>query len=389
VTPEGPDHGFAGVPHLAPRPAADLRPLLHWLRSGLAVTERTDFPAGTVLPDGRLDLCKSSIGPEGVAEVAAALRPRGPVKHLLLGTDALGDSGADEAARGAVKSGASTLYLGCNGITPVGACRIADRLIASPGTVSGLWLKRNPLGGEGARAAAELLGARTELRTLDLVQTGVDGGAVALVADALRSSTGRLERLYLSGNPIGPNGSDAVAELIEGGLVDELYVSAARLGDAGALSLAAALRRGAAGDRRLRRLSVASNGIGPDAIAALAEAAAVSGVELLDCGRVRAAGTLAAADNHVDEAGAAHLGAALAARPHRLCVIDLRHTGMTSRGALALLDTAQRAATPTRFLIGSGVASRVRRELNALASYIAEPAVHPDVAAIRSVHRTA
>ncbi len=45
-----------------------------------------------------------------------------------------------------------TLYLGCNGITAGGACRIADQLRASPQVVTGVWLKRNPLGsGEGGR----------------------------------------------------------------------------------------------------------------------------------------------------------------------------------------------------------------------------------------------
>ena len=39
-----------------------------------------------------------------------------------------------------------TLYLGCNGITAGGACRIADQLRASPQVVTGVWLKRNPLG---------------------------------------------------------------------------------------------------------------------------------------------------------------------------------------------------------------------------------------------------
>ncbi|MEV0143509.1 MULTISPECIES: hypothetical protein [unclassified Nonomuraea] len=34
----------------------------------------------------------------------------------------------------------ATLYLGCNLITSAGARRIAERLVASPGVVRGLWL---------------------------------------------------------------------------------------------------------------------------------------------------------------------------------------------------------------------------------------------------------
>jgi len=54
---------------------SELEPLLAWLRTGTAAGERMDFPTGTALPDGRLDLCKSAIGSEGAALVAESLRP--------------------------------------------------------------------------------------------------------------------------------------------------------------------------------------------------------------------------------------------------------------------------------------------------------------------------
>ncbi|WP_143230406.1 hypothetical protein [Actinosynnema sp. ALI-1.44] len=122
-----------------------LDPLLAWLRSGAETARRLDFPVGTALPDGRLDLCKSHLGPVGVQSVVDALPGAGPVRHLLLGTDGLGDEGAVSATEGAIKAGASTVYLGCNGIGEGGACSVAERIAASPGIVRGLWLKRNPL----------------------------------------------------------------------------------------------------------------------------------------------------------------------------------------------------------------------------------------------------
>ncbi|MFF1304838.1 hypothetical protein [Streptomyces sp. NPDC058307] len=82
------------------------------------------------------------------------------------------------------------------------------------------------------------------------------------------------------------------------GAVDEPYVPAARLGDRGAHRLAQALERAPHG--RLTRLSVASNGIGPAAAARLVAAAAGAGVELPDLGRVRAAAVLGAQDDRVD-----------------------------------------------------------------------------------------
>ncbi|WP_229870894.1 leucine-rich repeat domain-containing protein [Streptomyces phaeofaciens] len=387
--PETGPAGFAGVPSVVPRPLADLAPLLDWLRAGRPAGERLDFAAGTALPDGRLDLCKQGLGARGAALVAEALADGpSPVRHLLLGTDALGDDGA--AAVAGTDAPVETLYLGCNGITAGGACRIADQLRASPQVVTGVWLKRNPLGGGGGRAAAELVESVRTLRTLDLVQTGLGAAGVAVLADALLAAAGhgrRVERLFVGGNPLGERGAEALAAVVEAGAIDELYVSAARLGDVGARRLAEALDRAPYG--RLTRLSVASNGIGPRAAARLAATAATAGVTLLDLGRVRAAGVLGAADNRLDLAAAETIGQALAATEHRLTHLVLRHTGLRSREAHRLLDHAPHATTATRFVLGQGVATSIKRRLTALSAHLPPPAVPADVAAVRSVHRTA
>ncbi|WP_229702822.1 ribonuclease inhibitor [Streptomyces albiflavescens] len=379
------------MPPVVPRPVAELAPLLDWLRGGRPAGERLDFTAGTALPDGRLDLCKQGIGAEGAALVAEALseRAEGPssVRHLLLGTDGLGDEGAAVVAAGA---DVETLYLGCNGITAGGACRIADNLRASPRVVTGVWLKRNPLGSGGGQAAAELIEAARSLRTLDLVQTGLDAAGTVVLADALLAAADsgrRIERLFIGGNPLGAHGAVPLAALIVAGAVDELYVSAAQLGDEGALRLADALEQAPYG--RLARLSVASNGIGPTAAARLVTAATSAGVTLLDLGRVRAAAVLGAADNRVDLTAAQAIADTLAGAEHRLTHLVLSHTGMRSREAHRLLDTAPRAVTATRFVLGQGIASSVKRRLEALSAHVAMPSVPADVAAVRSVHRTA
>lgn len=380
---------FAGVPSVVPRPIADLGPLLAWLRAGRPAGERLDFAAGTALPDGRLDLCKQGLGAEGAALVAGALAEGpSPVRHLLLGTDGLGDEGA--AAVAGTATDVETLYLGCNGITAGGACRIADQLRASPQVVTGVWLKRNPLGGGGGRAAAEIVESARSLRTLDLVQTGLDAGAVAVLADALLAAAGngrRIERLFVGGNPLGADGARALAAVVEAGAVDELYVSAARLGDAGALCLAEALERAPYG--RLTRLSLASNGIGPQSAARVVTAAVASGVTLLDLGRVRAAAVLGAVDNRVDLAAVEGMAGVLAGREHRLAHLVLSHTGMRSREAHRLLDAASNAVTATRFVLGQGIAGSIKRRLDGLSAGVPLPVVPADVAAVRSVHRTA
>ncbi|WP_328616923.1 ribonuclease inhibitor [Amycolatopsis sp. NBC_00355] len=361
-----------------------LEPLLEWLRTGTATTERRDFPTGTALPDGRLDLCKSALGPDAAALVAEALRP-GVIKHLLLGTDGLGD-GAAEVAGQAVEREVETLYLGCNGITAGGVCRIADNLRMSPqaGKVTGVWLKRNPIG-DGDAAAALIESARS-LRTLDLVQTGLDADGVAKVVAAILTAAGagrRIERLYIGGNRLGPAGATHLAALLAVGAVTELYVSAAELGDGGAHTIAEALAPGS-----LRRISLASNGIGPQATAGLVISAARAGVEVCDLGRVKAAKVLDARDNQLDETAATAIAGALAERPHGLRHLVLSNTGLGSQAAHRLLDGAQRAATPTRFVLGKGIATSIRRRLDMASVAIPErPAVAADVAAVRSVHR--
>ncbi|KUN23524.1 ribonuclease inhibitor [Streptomyces antibioticus] len=381
--------GFVGVPSVVPRPAAELAPLLDWLRAGRPAGERLDFPAGTALPDGRLDLCKQELGAEGASLVAQALgHGPTPVRHLLLGTDGLGDTGAEAVAGASAE--VETLYLGCNGITAGGACRIADQLRASPQVVTGVWLKRNPLGSGGGRAAAELIESARSLRTLDLVQTGLDARGALVLADALLAAADngrRIERLFVGGNPLGEAGAEALGSVVAAGAVDELYVSAARLGDTGADRLAHALERAPYG--RLTRLAVASNGIGPRATARLVTAAKATGVTLLDLGRVRAAAVLGAADNHIDLAAAGTIADTLSAERHRLTHLVLTHTGMRSREAHRLLDTAPHAVTATRFVLGQGIAASVKRRLEAHSAHVPRPAVPADVAAVRSVHRTA
>ncbi|CAM3331958.1 ribonuclease inhibitor [Stackebrandtia soli] len=366
----------------------DLQPLLTWLRTGAPARSRLDFATGTALPDGRLDMCKQDIGPNGAALIADALAP-GAVRHVLLGTDKLGDDGAAAVSRRAGAARVETLYLGCNGITATGACRVADNLRASPALVTGVWLKRNPLGAGAGDAAAALVDAAHRLRTLDLVQTGMEANGLATLCAAILSAAPHdrhIDTLYIGGNPLGPESAVALAELITAGTVRMLYASAAGIGDQGAHVLSDALVRAPYG--HLTRLSVASNGIGPTALARLVISAANAGVEVVDVGRVKAAKLLAAHDNRLDLTAVIAIATALAAAPHRLAHLILHHTGIGSREAHAILDRVAHAHSPTRYLFGKGVADSVRRRLNALAAGLPPlPTPPPDAASIVSVHR--
>src|SRR5262245_43698294 len=86
------------APAFTPCPDAEVTPIVEFLRAGVPVTETRVFPRGTITADGRLDLCKQSVGPIGCRRVTEALRHATHVRSLVLGTDGIGDSGADAVA---------------------------------------------------------------------------------------------------------------------------------------------------------------------------------------------------------------------------------------------------------------------------------------------------
>lgn len=367
---------------------AELGPLLAHLARGTAAEGRLDFPRGVLLPDGRLDLCKQRVGPAGVAAVTAAMRNHPQVRHLLLGADGLGDAGA-HAVAGLVRDGRlETVYLGCNFITAAGASELGAALADQP-TVTGLWLKRNPLGDAGVRALAAGLRRNTTLRTLDLTQTGLTAAGLAALAEWLCGGAA-VERLYLCGNRLGPAEADGLAELLRGcaGL-RHLYVSVNRLGDAGASTIAAGL----AGNRTLRTLSLAGNGLGPVGVAALAAAVRTHpALEVLELGRQPSEGVLGERRNTAGDDGAASLAAVLPG--HRtLAVLDLGANGVGEPGAACLVDGLVGNQSLVELVVGRGVSRPRRREIAALlarnrAAGASAPAA-PELACIRSVYRTA
>jgi Ran GTPase-activating protein (RanGAP) involved in mRNA processing and transport len=186
------------LPRATPK---DLAPLLQKLRANEEVSEAQVFPRGTLLVDGRLDLCKQSLGPDGTQAIARALRENTFVKSLLLGADQMGPEGAFAIA-GLLGENHSlrTIFLGCNHIGPEGAKAIAQSLLTND-RVHGLWIKRNEIGVEGARALSEMLLQNKTLQTLDLVSNDLGLEGIQLLCDALCTpSCAPLEALYLCGN---------------------------------------------------------------------------------------------------------------------------------------------------------------------------------------------
>ncbi|MGW7453415.1 gala protein [Streptomyces sp. NPDC054787] len=364
-------------PDLPPADPAGLDPLLARLAAQRPVETDETFPLGTLRSDGRLDLCKQGLGPAGAARLLPAAAASAHAAHLLLGTNAIGDAGVRTLA-GALAGGHGlhTLYLGCNRIGPDGASALAGAL-ADDTTVRALWLKRNPLFGDGARTLAALLRRNTALRTLDLVNTGIGATGVRLLLDALLDREQPLERLFLGGNGLGPDAAPLLAALIREAGVRELYVPANHLGDAGAAALATA----AADSARPVRLGLGGNGIG--AAGARSLAASLGGIEALDLGRTMSERSLGAPGNDPGDDGAYALAAALPGSPLRR--LELRHTGLTGRGAKSLL-AAVPANSPLEYVgLGPGLPRRVKRSFTERLR--PARAAHPDLRAIGSVYR--
>ncbi|MEW2412767.1 gala protein [Streptomyces sp. NPDC046866] len=357
---------------------AGLDPLLARLASAEAVAADETFTLGTLRADGRVDLCKQGLGPAGAARVVAAAARSPHARHLLLGTNSIGDEGARTLAGALTEGhGLHTLYLGCNRIGPDGVAALADAL-AEDGSVKALWLKRNPVLEDGARTLAALLRRNRTLRTLDLVNTGLGTEGVRLLLDALRTRETPVERLFLGGNGLTADDAPLLAALIREAGVRELYLPANHLGDEGAAVLAAAA---AADPARPVRLGLGGNGIGPAGALALADA--LGGIETLDLGRPPSERSLGSTANSTGDEGAYALAAALPGSPLRR--LELRHTGLTGRGAKCLLAAVPEGSPLEYVGLGPGLPRKVKRSFSTRLRP-ARPA-HPDLGAITSVYR--
>ncbi|MGA4960638.1 gala protein [Streptomyces pseudogriseolus] len=361
-------------------PAADpagLDPLLARLGSDRAVEDDEAFRLGTLRADGRVDLCKQGLGAAGAARLMPTAAASPHARHVLLGTNAIGDEGAVTVARALTDDhGLHTLYLGCNRIGPDGVTALADALAADD-TVRALWLKRNPVGDDGVTALAAMLRRNTALRTLDLVNTGITAASLRVLLDALTGRPYPVERLFLGGNGLTADTADLLAALIREAGVRELYLPANHLGDEGAAVLAAA----AAGSRHPVRLGLGGNGIGPAGARALA--GALGGIEALDLGRPMSERSLGAPPNATGDDGAHALASALPGSPLRR--LELRHTGLTGRGAKSLL-AAVPDGSPLEYVgLGPGLPRKVKRSFTRRLR--PTTAAHPDLRATGSVYR--
>jgi hypothetical protein len=356
---------------------AEFDPLLGRLATPAPVADTEVFPRGTVRADGRLDLCKQGVGPAQTARIVAAAVNSPLVRHLLLGTNALGGTGA-RAVADALRPGhrLHTLYLGCNLIDATGVAALAERLAADD-QVRALWLKRNPVGDDGVTRLADALRVNTTLRTLDLVNVGMSVRGLTTLAAALADRPTAMQRLFLGGNGLGPDAVPALGALIHAAGVRELYLAANHLGDDGVAALAALA------DGVPMTLGLGGNGVTPVGVAALARHLAAW--EALDLARPPSERALGARGNVVGDAGAEALAAALPGA--RLRRLDVRRTEIGGRGARQLVAAIEGHPTLRYLGINGGVPRKQRRRAAMLLAEQPAPVPHEDIQAIASVYR--
>jgi len=372
-----------------PVPCSDeeMRPLFAYLASGEQADVEVRFPRGTLFADGRLDLCKQSVGPVHTHRLASLLEGHAGVRSLLLGADFIGDEGAGALA-GMMRAGKrlDTLFLGCNGISARGVQALLEGARNRP--LRALWLKRNPIGDDGAEALAEFLAEDRRLETLDIDQTSIGPRGLRVLADALARHNRTLKRLYLGGNDLGPAQAELLGEVLRRCPLQALYLGPDPLSDDGVARLAAGLKACVT----LEEFGARSSAIGPEGAEALADALrGHPSLRRLDLGRAPSANVLARASNRIGDHGVFAIASAIDDRT-RLDALLVGGNGIGASGGLALVEAARRCRALTTVHVGKGVPRPLRRALRSAteenAAREGARGVPEAVIQIQSVYRT-
>ena len=367
-----------------PCPREEVEPVIEHLNSNNPVDEAVVFPRGTHLPDGRLDLCKQNLGPNGCRRVANALNCNEFVRSLLLGTNGIGDEGAGQVGE-LIESNSKleVLYLGCNGITGKGAQLLANSLLKRQ-QLTGLWLKRNPIGDDGVEAISRVVANHESLKVLDLVNCGFGKRGLECLCEALKNDDCQLERLYLGGNGLDDIDAAALAEVLSiNQRLKFVYLNVGAMGDRGVSVIAEQLES----NYTIRELGLASNGIkiaGLDKLlSSVVHHRALFG---LDLGYAAATKILGASPNWFGDAGA-KLVADFLRQNKTIRSLNLARTGMTKVGRNIIESAIATNRTIQRCVIDGGMSPSISEHLreNQLQSASSVP---EEVALIRSVYRT-
>lgn len=377
-------------PHL-PFPKKQLDPLLAFLENNETVEgEAKIFQRGTVTPEYKLDCCKQDLGAGGAYLLSDALKNNVKIESILFGTGGIGDKGAKSVAD-LLKENQTiqTVYLGCNLIESKGAEDLAKALENNSG-VRALWLKRNPIGDKGLKGIAQLLRKNRRLRSLDLVNTQIGIEGLEYLIETLIEEEYPLERLYLSGNALGPKIGKLLTPLLEKNThLQELLLSVNCLKNDGIKGLLPGL----ASNKTLLNLGLSSNGIQNESAKELFKVLEQHPrLQVLDLGYSRSTRVLSAKANELGDDCALALWDFLR-NNKQLYHLDLIRNQFTKEGLLLILEGLTNNKNLKELKLGKGFKGTTAKAIKEhLAQNLKEnpDAIfqkHRDVQMIKSVYR--
>ncbi|KAF2650580.1 RNI-like protein, partial [Lophiostoma macrostomum CBS 122681] len=237
--------------------------------------ETLGFEKGVIYSDGRLDLCKMALGPPNIKDLLASLKTNPFISHFLLGNNIIGPHGARCIADFLKEypNRIETWYISGNCIDGASFKTLVNELIHST-SVTGIWLKRNPLGHLAADDVFRLITQTPNLHILDLGQTELGDIGIASLFTHLAAHTSDhplpLRHLYLDANGISITAATAISTYLSSPhcTLTSLYLSNNPLGSTGITALALGLHH----NKTLTRLTLASTGLTDDGAIALCEA---------------------------------------------------------------------------------------------------------------------
>lgn len=323
-----------------------LQGVLNELQADRAVSSDVEvFTKGALFADGRVDMCKQVVGPDHIRKHMDAVARSSRVKHFLLGNNIVGGEGAraigEFISRWDKKCSIETWYLAGNDIDGPGMWSLALPLARDTAARS-LWLKRNPLGLDGARAVSHLLTHNRSLQTLDLQNTGLMDEGCAVLFEGLRHHPS-LTSLYLDANGLSAASGESIAGYFlatAGGghhQLARLSVGLNRLGDEGTRKIAASL-----GDAHLVSLNLNANRIETEGLGAILDWARRStSLRCLDLGYYKSAADMQELPNNFSDPAASRALSEFIRHDTPLQQLHVNTTLMTASGIAELASSLQ------------------------------------------------
>ncbi|KAH8706502.1 hypothetical protein BGZ61DRAFT_531683 [Ilyonectria robusta] len=309
-----------------------------------------EFRKGVVYEDGRMDLCKMVVGPDHIGKLMDSLRPNTFVRHFLLGNNIIGPVGAREVANFIedLPDRIDTWYLAGNCIDGPSFRILVDAMVQSD-AITNVWLKRNPLGSDASEDIFRLITGAKNLRTLDLDQTELSNRGVAdlftrLVAHEMpEGSKLSLQHIYMNGNGISTEAARAIGAFLASphcGLTS-IYLSSNPLGDEGVEALAATVPKAP----YLTRLFLQSVGVSTKGAIAICKA--VTGhtsLESFDLGQAYTTYDLGQAYNFIEDEAVPAI-CELITTKSRLAYLNFGHCPITPPGLKTISEAVLQSPT--------------------------------------------